>query len=69
MQGQVSMSDRILEVVKAHPGCSLEEVAQAVPNVCWSDVFLEVDRLSRIGNVRLFQNRIGVTTTICIAGR
>jgi hypothetical protein len=67
MVQEVPISERILEVVKAHPGYSLEEVTGALPNTSWSDVFLEVDRLSRSGNLRLFQRRFGVTSTICVS--
>ena len=61
---QTTIGDRVLEVVRANPGCTLETVTQQLQDVSWSDVFLEVDRLSRSGNLRLFQSRFGLTTTI-----
>jgi len=61
---QTTIGDRVLEMVRASPGCTLEAVTQQLQDVSWSDVFLEVDRLSRSGNLRLFQSRFGLTTTI-----
>jgi hypothetical protein len=50
------ISDRVLEVVRTNPHCSLDEVVQRLPDVHWSDVFMEVDRLNRMGCLRLVQN-------------
>jgi hypothetical protein len=32
--------------------------------VYWSEVFLEVERLSRLGQLRLIQSSFGLTTTL-----
>lgn len=56
MLQQASIGERILEVVRAHPDCTLEEVTHQLPDLYWSDVFLEVDRLSRLGHLRLIQD-------------
>ena len=50
MPQQAPIGDRILEVVRAHPDCTVEEVTQQLPDLYWSDVFLEVERLSRSGH-------------------
>lgn len=50
------IGDRILEVVRTNPDCSLEDVVQQLPDILWSDVFIEVDRLNRLGHLRLVQD-------------
>lgn len=61
-----SSADRILEAVRAHPGCTLEEVEQQLSDLHWSEVFQQVDRLSRSGQLRLAQSSLGLTTTLYI---
>ena len=56
MLSAAPIGDRVLEVVRTHPHCSLDEVVQQLPDVHWSDVFIEVDRLNRLGRLRLVQN-------------
>lgn len=56
MQPELPISDRILEVVRTNPDCSLDEVVQQLPDVLWSDVFMAVDRLNRLGRLRLIQD-------------
>lgn len=56
MLSEAPISDRILEVVRANPDCSLDEVVQQLPDLPWSDVFMEVDRLNRLGCLRLIQD-------------
>ena len=50
------ITDRVLEVVRTNPHCSLDEVVQQLPDLQWSDVFMEVNRLNRLGRLRLIQN-------------
>ena len=56
MLNQRAVANQILEVVKAHPGCGLDELTSLLPDLSWSDVFVEVDRLSRAGRLRLTRN-------------
>ena len=56
MQSELSVSDRILEVVRTNPDCSLDEVVQQLPDLLWSDVFMAVDHLNRLGRLRLIQD-------------
>ena len=56
MLSELAIGDRILEVVRTNPDCSLDEVVQQLPDLLWSDVFMEVDRLNRLGRLRLIQN-------------
>jgi hypothetical protein len=64
LQQVTTIGDQILEVVRAHPDCMLEEVTQQLPELHWSEVFIEVDRLSRLGHVRITQSRFGLTATL-----
>jgi len=50
---QEQVTDRIMRAVNLSPGCFIEELVLACPNLTWNQVFLEVDRLSRAGWVRL----------------
>jgi hypothetical protein len=59
-----TIGDQILEAVKANPDCTLEEVTRQLPELYWSDVFLEVERLSRLGHLRMIQSSLGLTTTL-----
>lgn len=56
MLSTAPISDRVLEVVRTNPHCSLDELVQQLPDLHWSDVFMEVDRLNRLGHLRLVQN-------------
>jgi hypothetical protein len=48
-----TVTDRILDAVHGAPGCELDELVLRVPDLTWNQVFLEVDRLSRTGQVRV----------------
>ena len=48
-----TVTDRILDAVHGAPGCQLDELVLSVPELTWNQVFLEVDRLSRTGQVRI----------------
>ncbi len=48
-----TVADRILDAVHAAPGCQLEDLVLRLPELTWNQVFLEVDRLSRTGQVRV----------------
>ena len=56
MLSEPPIGDRILELVRANPDCSLDDVVQQLPDILWSDVFIEVDRLNRLGHLRLIQD-------------
>ena len=45
--------DLIMEAVAYHPGFSLDELVTVCPTLTWNQIFLEVDRLSRAGHLRL----------------
>jgi hypothetical protein len=50
---------KILDVVKTNPGCGLDDLIESLPGVQWSDVFIEVDRLSRSGELRVTKPKVG----------
>jgi len=64
MLQQGTIGDRILEIVGADPDCTLEEVTRQLPELYWSDVFLEVERLKRSGQLQLTQSSLGLTTRL-----
>ena len=64
LQQVTTIGDQILEVMKAHPDCTLEEVIHQLPEWDWLEVFLEVDRLNRKNRLRLSQSSLGLTTTL-----
>ncbi|MDN5940958.1 MAG: hypothetical protein L0H94_03655 [Nitrospira sp.] len=51
---------QILDAVGRKYECDLDELVQVCPRFTWNQLFLEVDRLSRTGELRLFLNASGV---------
>lgn len=64
MLEQRTAADEILDRVRAQPGCTLGELTQSLPKWNWSEIFIEVDRLSRLGQLRLKQSGAGFITTL-----
>jgi hypothetical protein len=48
-----TVADRILDAVHCAPGCLIDDLVLSLPGLTWNQVFLEVDRLSRTGQVRV----------------
>ena len=48
-----TIADQILDAVHCAPGCQLDDLVLSLPGLTWNQVFLEVDRLSRTGQVRV----------------
>lgn len=44
---------QILKAVRRAPGCQLDELEHSLPGLTWNQIFLEVDRMSRRGQVRV----------------
>jgi hypothetical protein len=63
--------EKIMQVIIRSPDCSLEEVVLECPDLTWNQVFCEIDRMSRTGQVRLMPKgpgRYGVSrATTCDA--
>lgn len=51
MASQKPVTERILGAVKHTHGCDLDTLAQSLPELTWNQVFLEIDRLSRKGDI------------------
>jgi len=51
MTSHPPVTQRILGEVKRMHGCDLDTLAQSLPELTWNQVFLEIDRLSRQGQV------------------
>ncbi len=60
MQRQSAVADRIIEVVSQNPGCLIEELVLACPELTWNQVFFQVDHLSRAGRLILTRRGAGV---------
>ena len=58
------IANQILDVVKASPECTLEELTIQLRELHWSDVFFEVERLRKSGQLCLTQSSLGLTTTL-----
>ena len=50
---QPSIDEWILATVQGRGGLTLDQLAGALPQPNWSQVFLAIDRLSRAGRIRL----------------
>ena len=59
MANDQDVGSRLLEIVEHRPGCDLDEVASECADLTWNQVFLELDRLSRAGEVVLMQSGRG----------
>ena len=51
MTSQKPVTERILGAVKHTHGCDLDTLAESLPELSWNQVFLEIDRLSRKGEI------------------
>jgi len=53
------VADRILGQVQRTQGCDLDTLTKSLSDLSWGQVFLEVDRLSREGEVRVTRDTGG----------
>ena len=68
MSPDETVADRLLEAVRHAPDCTLEELVQKFRDISWSNVYLQIDRLSRSGQVRLIRRGVGsYTITLRVA--
>ena len=59
--------DQVMEVIIRSPGCSLEEIVLECSGLTWNQVFTELDRMSRAGQIRFTvkgAGLCGVTSTM-----
>ena len=59
------LGHQILEAVEREHDYDLEELLDAFPDYTWNQVFLEVDRMSRTGELQLCVRGLGLYT-ICL---
>jgi len=64
MLQQRPLGDQILNVVRAHPDCTLDELILNLSRASWVEVLLEVDRMSQSGQLRLTKRNPGLMTTL-----
>ena len=60
MAPHTPVTDRILSEVQRTHGCDLDMLTKSLSDLSWSQVFLEVDRLSRDGQVLVTFNTGGL---------
>ena len=66
-QGGILMSqpkpitDRVLEFLQRYPECEFEALVTRYPEFTWNELFLEVSRLNRTGQVRITRG-VGIFT-------
>lgn len=56
---QTPVTDRILGQVQRTHGCDLDTLTKSLSDLSWGQVFLEVDRLSREGQVQVTRDAGG----------
>jgi hypothetical protein len=49
----LTITGLILQTIRRQPNCNLDALVRACPAYTWNQVFLEVDRLSRTGEIEL----------------
>ena len=59
---QNNLRERIFRIVRKNKMCDLDELILECTSFSWTDVFLEVDQLSRTGELRLLSKRPGEYT-------
>lgn len=50
---QMATAQAVMDIVRRSPGCDLEDIIHECPELTWNQVFFEIDRLSREGDVIL----------------
>jgi hypothetical protein len=51
MAPQTPITDRILESLRSAPECAFEDLVTRYPEFSWNELYIEVSRLSRNGQV------------------
>ena len=62
MPTQQLTDDRVLDVIVRSPGCTLEDIMLACPDLTWNQVFIAIDHLTREGALMLKPKGRGVYT-------
>lgn len=56
---QAGLSYEVLRIVRRKKTCDLDDLLQECNSYTWTQVFLEVDRMSRSGELRLVSKKAG----------
>ena len=56
---QSGLSYEVLRIVRRKKTCNLDDLLQECNSYTWTQVFLEVDRMSRTGELRLVSKKAG----------
>jgi hypothetical protein len=59
LANQNNLRKRLLDIVRKKKMCDLDELILECTSYSWTDVFLEVDQLSRSGELRLLCKKAG----------
>jgi hypothetical protein len=62
LSGENNLRKRIFRIVRKNKMCDLDELILECTSFSWTDVFLEVDQLSRSGELRLLSKKTGEYT-------
>jgi len=55
------ITERILEFLRCSPECEFEALVTRYPEFTWNELYLEVARLSRVGQVKITRG-VGIFT-------
>ena len=61
MSQQKPITERILEFLRGVPECDFEALVTRYPEFSWNELYLEVARLSRAGQVKITRG-VGIFT-------
>jgi exosome complex RNA-binding protein Rrp42 (RNase PH superfamily) len=59
LANQNNLLKRLLDIVRKQKMCNLDELILECTSYSWTDVFLDVDQLSRSGELRLLCKKAG----------
>jgi hypothetical protein len=59
LQIQTDLTNQVLKLIRRKKRCGMEELLQGCTSYTWNQVFLEVDRLTRSGELRLEYKKDG----------
>jgi len=68
MAQQKPITERVLESLQSSPECDFEALVARYPEFTWNELFLEVARLSRAGQL-IITRGVGIFTIKQVAGR
>ena len=62
MAQPLTITDQLLDAVRFTPDCRLDDLVLNCQDFTWQEVFLEVTRLNRAGQLLLTSNGVGAFT-------